>query len=154
MLSSAKNIALYVALFAFCAVPITAVFVSMKMVPQVLALALILVSIGLHLTIQRTNWKAHVLVPLLFLILLCAPVVALIQVLLWVAPPVTADGHPVMAIGQVVLGGGAGILLGLFLNYLYFFRGIRDFRLETWLVLSIACLCLMGFMLDRVLNLI
>ena len=154
MPSSIKKIILYIALIAFCAVPIMAIFVSMKLVPQVLILSFFLVSIALHLTIRRTSWKRNVLIPSLFFILLGASVIALIQVFLWIAPPVTGDGHPVMAIGQVVGGGAGGTLLGLFLNYLYFFRLGRDFKLDTWLVFSVAGLCFIGFMTDRVLNLI
>lgn len=145
---------IHIALIACCAAPLTGAFVSLKLIPQVLILVLLYLSIALHQSVKEAPWKGRALAPSLLLILLCAPVVLLIQGLLWIAPPVTADGHPVMAIGQIASGGALGLLIGLLFNYLYFFRFTRDPRLETRMVCAVAFVFTSGFILDRVLELI
>ncbi len=149
---SSRKIALLIALFVFLAGPLTAAFIHLKFLPQILILSLLFSSIGLQLTVNEAPWRRYVFAPSIFLILLFAPVVTLIEGFLWIAPPFTADGHPVMALGQVAAGAGLGVLIGLFINYRYFFRLARDSRMDTWMVCAVATSCSIGFLLDRVLN--
>lgn len=56
---------------------------------------------------------------------------------LW--PATTGDGHRVMPIGQVMFGGGAGIVLGVAIAFGYF-RALRQRKLEARYLFALAAL--------------
>jgi uncharacterized membrane protein YeaQ/YmgE (transglycosylase-associated protein family) len=71
---------------------------------------------------------------LLAVLLLLGSAFVLVAFASWVAPPVTSDGHPVMAIGQTFLGSAGGVVAGAALTFVALRRRWRDRTLESILL--------------------
>ena len=57
------------------------------------------------------------------------------------APPVTADGHGVMALGQVAVGLALGVVLGLLLTWFHFRKLKPSLRAQVvWVALLFLAL--------------
>ncbi len=67
---------------------------------------------------------------LLGLLLLMGSAFLLVSLALWIAPPFTSDGHPVMAIGQTFLGSAGGVVAGGLFTFAALRPRWRDRTLE------------------------
>lgn len=74
------------------------------------------------------------------------------QLAVWAFPPVTPGGHPVMPTGQIFLGGGLGLLLGVALLVVYFKSTLREKRLEGWWLAGLGAVLFMVLLADQFLG--
>jgi ammonia channel protein AmtB len=153
-MTSNKNLVLYSVFLVLFAVPAFDLFTHMKWLPQVCILGLFLLYALLHLCLVRSPSRHHLAVPLVVLLFAGSAVDLFIRLLLWLSPPVTSDGHPVMAIGQVFGGLLIGIIAAGLLTYFYFWKLGRDPKLEAWVVHIIGGILLIAFLADRLLDIL
>lgn len=145
---SQGEIVTYVVLLLVLAPPLVLLFLSMKLMPQLVTLGVLALHAILDVVLRGSAARRCVAVPLVLLFFLGALVALCIQALLWISPPVTADGHPVMAVGQVFLGALFGLVGAALLGYFYFKR-LRSARLEPILLHAIGAALLVAFLVDR-----
>jgi hypothetical protein len=106
-------------------------FSAMKLIPQLVAIGLFAMYAVLHAVVRAERSRRALAVPLLVVLFLAASWTIGVQGALWISPPRTPDGHPVMAIGQLFLGSVVAVLAAGVWCYVYFRRWIRNERLEA-----------------------
>lgn len=120
---------------------LTITYASVKLVPQLAVLGLFLVVGGLQCIFLRKRFRRYLVAGLIVLSFLGASLVSFVQLGLWLFPPVTADGHGLMPIGQAFGGIAFGFAFCVLLTWLYFARFEPDERLElAWTIVSLLAL--------------
>ncbi len=135
-----KNLAHLIGLI-WVTVALTLAYTGVKLIPQLVILGLIAVTGGLQGIFWEKAWRRYLVAPLIVLMILGASMVSFIQLGMWLFPPVTPDGHGVMAIGQTLGGIALGFLLCVLLSWFYFTRLKPDPRLEAiWVYITFVVL--------------
>jgi hypothetical protein len=115
----------YVLWFAVLAAALGPTFRHVKEIPQTAILGLF--------ALNAISAARFTIAPALLSLLAnaCASILVWGRVLLWCFPPVTTDGHPVMAVGQTFFSLLLGILCGLLITR-WQLGTRRNLRLERW----------------------
>lgn len=85
---------------------------------------------------------------IIFIVFTSASIIAVFLLAIWISPPVTPDGHPVMPLGQLFVSFPIGIVLSLIMCFLYFKKIRIDRKLESYLLLGFTSILLIELMFD------
>ena len=132
----------------WASVTVTLGYTGIKFVPQLVILGFVVISGILQGIFWRKSFRRYLVAPLLVLMILGASLSSFLKLALWLSPPVTADGHPVMAIGQSFFGIGVGFLFWVLLSWLYFARLKPDVRHEAAWVWVFSLALSVAFIVD------
>jgi hypothetical protein len=138
-----KTPRMYPLLFLFLAAPAVALLVEMKEAPQWIAVGLF----GLHALLGRR--RAPLSGPLLGALALVDGLALGVTGALWLWPALTPEGHPVMPVGQVFVGGLLGLLGAAAFLFFYLRSAARERRMEGYLLDAIGAALLLALLLDR-----
>ncbi|MBW1872086.1 MAG: hypothetical protein JRJ19_08485 [Deltaproteobacteria bacterium] len=129
--------------YLLVSVPFVIAFFGIKWIPQLIitgGFGLVVVLLGL---VPLDKLGRFLLAPVIGLVFLASSIVCCIQTMLWIAPAVTAGGHPVMPLGQVALGLAFGVLLGILMTWFHFKRARPAPRLQAvWISLLFLALAI------------
>ena len=153
-MKTARTKLLYLAMFAVIAAPCAVAYVGMKPILQLLVISILALFLGGRLVLYSVAWSFLLTAIPTGLLLVAGTTAISIKLLLAADPPVTSSGHPVMPIGQVVLGGSIGLTVGAVVATLYFLKLSRDPKWETRLVASVTVVLALALVADRLLNLV
>lgn len=104
----------YLLLFAVAAAPLV-VASHVKEAPLLILGGIFVAYAALSLAArgaERAPVRDVLSAALVGLLLLLGSAFLLVSLAVWVTPPLTADGNPVMAIGQTLLGSAGGVVMG------------------------------------------
>ena len=124
----------YLVLLLWGTATLAVVTFQVKPGAQLVSLGLLVAVAFLRGLFHKMTWSHHPLTATIALIFLGASVATHIQIALWLSPPRPPDGHPVMPVGQTVLGAAVGLTFWGIVTWLYFKRLKREKRAEAiWL---------------------
>lgn len=135
---------------AWATVALTLVGVEAKPGAQLVVLGLFLAVGGLRGISRNQPWRRYPVAGLIVLAFLAASLISFIQLGLWLFPPVTPEGRPVMPMGQTVGGVVVGGLFCGLLCWLYFARLEPDPRSEVAWVYATLVVLAVAFTVDYV----
>jgi hypothetical protein len=87
--------------------------------------------------------------PMILLLAFVATAALAFQLGVWLSPPVTSGGQPVMPIGHVLLSTFLGVVAAAILSWICWKRKRRNLLLEAWVLHGFGVALLVSFLVDR-----
>ena len=136
--------------YLLVSLPFVIAFFGIKWIPQLIIAGVFGLVVALWSLFPQPRFRQFLLAPVIGLVFLASSMVCCIQVMLWISPAVTADGHVVMPLGQTALGLAFGVLLGILMTWFHFKRVKSAPRLQAvWISLLFLALAI-SLAVDRI----